>query len=528
MTQGGDRTDDRTVERHLRVAVEASPAGVVMVDGEGRIVLVNQEVERLFGYDREDLIGRSVEVLVPERFREKHPGFRGAFHGDPDTRAMGAGRDLFGLRKDGSEVPVEIGLNPIETEEGLFVLSSIVDISERKREDEERQRLEQQLRQAQKMDAVGTLAGGIAHDFNNILGGIQGYAELARSEVKDERLRADLDELLGFVQRGKTLVQRIQAFGHRPEARKAPVSLEGPVREVARFLRSSVGPRIHISTRVDPDLPRVLADSSALHQVLMNLALNAAHAMPEGGDVTIEVTSSYLTDSAARQRPDLREGPYVVLSVRDTGTGIPDEVRERVFEPFFTTKDPGEGSGLGLAIVHGIVQEHEGAVELESVVDQGTTIRVMLPAVNLPGLEGEAAPDMPRGRGERILYVDDEPGLVTVGRRRLVGIGYEVVVAADGEQALEIFREAPDRFAAVVSDYLMPGMNGTQLAAEISRLRPELPIILLTGYVENLPEAEIRSFGVRRILSKPATIEELGTMLRAVIDESDVAEEGES
>ena len=519
-----DISERRRAEAHFRVAVEASPAGVVMVDGQGRIVLVNQEVERLFGYDREELIGQSVEVLVPERFRENHPGFREAFHRDPDTRAMGAGRDLYGLRKDGTEVPVEIGLNPIETDEGLFILSSIVDISERKREEEERQRLEQQLRQAQKMEAVGTLAGGIAHDFNNILGGIQGYAELVRGQAQDERLRADLDELLAFVQRGKALVQRVQAFGHRRETRKAPVSLEGPVREVARFLRSSVGPHVHITTRIEPDLPRVLADPSAMHQVLMNLAMNAAHAMPEGGEVTIEATSSYLTDSAARERPGLHEGTYVFVSVRDTGTGIPNEVKERVFEPFFTTKEQGRGSGLGLAIVHGIVQEHEGVVELESAVDQGTTIRVMLPAVDLPGLEEEEAPEVPRGRGERILYVDDEPGLVAAGSRRLVGIGYEVVTAGDGEKALEIFREDPNGFAAVVTDYLMPGMNGTALAAEITRLRPDFPIILLTGYVENLPEEEIRAFGVSRIVSKPATIEELGTVLRAVIEGSGRAE----
>ncbi len=523
-----DISERRRAEARFRVAVEASPAGVVMVDGQGRIVLVNEEVERLFGYDREELIGQSVEVLVPERFRKEHPGFREAFHRDPDTRFMGAGRELFGLRKDGSEVPVEIGLNPIETDEGLFVLSSIVDISERKREEEERQRLEQQLRQAQKMEAVGTLAGGIARDVNNILGGIQGYAELVRDEVQDERLQADLDELLGFVQRGKALVQRVQAFGHRRETTKAPVSLDGPVREVARLLRSSVGPHVQITTRVDPDLPRVLADSAAMHQVLMNLAMDAAHAMPEGGEVTIEVTSSYLTDSAARQRPGLREGMHVVASVRDTGTGIRDEVKERVFGPFFTTKEPGQGSGLGLAIVHGIIQEHEGVVELESTVGQGTTIQVMLPAVDLPELEEEKAQEVPRGRGERILYVDDEPGLVAVGKRRLIGIGYEVVTAGDGEKALEIFHEDPDGFAAVITDYLMPGMNGTQLAAGISRLRPKLPIILLTGYVENLPEEEIRAFGVTRVLSKPATIQEVGTVLRTVIDDSGVAKEGES
>jgi PAS domain S-box-containing protein len=514
-----DISERRRAEAHFRVAVEASPAGVVMVDRNGRIVLVNQEVERLFGYGREELIGQPIELLVPRKFRKGHPRSREAFAKEPSTRVMGAGRELFGLRKDGTEVPVEIGLNPIETEDGLFVLSSIVDISERKREEEARRRLERHLRQAQKMEAVGTLAGGIAHDFNNILGGIQGYAELVREEVEDPRLQADLDELLTFVQRGKTLVQRIRAFGHRPESQKVPISLAGPVQEVARFLRSSVSPRIRIHTTVEEDLPRVVADASAMHQVLMNLAMNAAHAMRDGGDVSIEITSVYLTDSEARRHPELREGTHVVITVRDTGTGIPDAVKDRVFEPFFTTKAPGHGSGLGLAIVHGIVLEHAGAVELESAPGKGTSVRVKLPAVELPEAGPGPSVETPRGRGERILYVEDEPGLASLGERRLTGIGYEVVIAGDGEEALQILSEDPDAIDAIVTDHLMPLMNGTQLASEASRLRPGIPILLLTGYVENLPEDEIMARGVDRILAKPATVEELATTLRAILDE---------
>ncbi len=513
-----DISERRRAEARFRVAVEASPAGVVMVDEEGRIVLVNKEVERLFGYGREELMGESIELLVPEEFRGVHPRSREAFGRDPSTRVMGAGRELHGLRKDGVEVPVEIGLNPIETEDGLFVLSSIVDISERKSAEAERRRLEQHLRQAQKMEAVGTLAGGIAHDFNNILGGIQGYAELARNEVLDPRVRSDLDELLAFVQRGRTLVQRIRTFGQRPELERIPISLSGLAEEVARFLRSIVDPRVQVGTRIDPELPRVMADPSAMHQILMNLATNAAHAVPHEGEVTIALTSTYLRDSDARRHPELDEGTHVIVTVRDTGTGVPEEVKDRVFEPFFTTKAPGKGSGLGLAIVHGIVREHKGAVELESVVGEGTSVRVILPAVELPEAELERMPGTPRGRGERVLYVDDEPGLAALGKRRLEGIGYEVVTAADGQEALERFQRDPLAVDAVITDQLMPRMNGTELALEISRLRPGIPMILLTGYVENLNEDEVRSRGVHRILFKPVALAELGSELRAVID----------
>lgn len=513
-----DITDRRRAEARFRAAVESSPAGMVMVDRTGRIVLVNREVERLFGYDREELIGESIERLVPERFRASHPGYREGFFQAPDRRAMGAGRNLYGLRKDGAEVPVEIGLNPIETEEGTFVLSSIVDISARQREEAARKELEAQLRQAQKLEAVGTLAAGIAHDFNNVLGGILGYAELLDDRVQGTQGRSDLDELKSFVRRGKTLVNRIQAFSRRQDVARIPVSVEAVVDEVAGLLRSSVGPGIEIRTRAAPGMPRVLGDPSAMHQVLMNLGMNAAHATERGGVLSMEVDPLYLTDSAARRHPELREGPYVSLVVRDTGVGIPPEVRDRVFEPFFTTKAPGRGTGLGLAIVHRIVLEHHGAVEFETEVGRGTTVRVLLPAVATEEIESEPETEVPRGSGEHILYVEDEPALAEVGRRRLERLGYVVTVADDGEDALERFRAAPETVDMVVTDYLMPRLNGLELARAVGRMRPELPVVLLTGYVEHLPEAEVVDAGVRGSVSKPVTIDELGRQIHALLN----------
>jgi PAS domain S-box-containing protein len=513
-----DISSRKSAEARFRAAVESSPAGMVMVDQKGRIVLVNREVERLFGYDRTELVGTSIERLVPERFRDRHPGFREGFFNAPDVRAMGAGRDLFGLCKDGTEVPIEIGLNPIEMEEGLFVLSSIVDISERQREEREGKELEAHLRQAHKLEAVGTLAGGVAHDFNNILGAILGYAELLEDQIRDPDALRDLDELKQFVGRGRSLVQRIQAFGRRQEARRVPLALARPLDEVTRFLRSSLGPGIQIESRAAPDTPRILGDPSAMHQVIMNLGMNAAQAMGRGGRLSLEVEGLYVTDSRARRHPELREGPHAVLSVRDTGAGIPPEVRERVFEPFFTTKPAGSGTGLGLAIVHGIVREHDGAIELESEVDVGTTVRVFLPAVDLEEPEPEPKFGVARGRGERVLYVEDEPGVAAVGRRGLERLGYEVTAATDGQAALELLRADPDAFDIVVTDYLMPRMNGLELTEAIAALRPGLPVVLLTGYVDNLPNEEILARGVREVLSKPASIHELSTRLRALLD----------
>jgi len=508
----------RRAEARFRAAVESSPAGMVMVDATGNIVLVNREVERMFGYQREELIGTPLEKLVPERFRAQHRGFREGFFRDPDTRAMGAGRDLYGLRRNGTEIPVEIGLNPIETEDGTFVLSSIVDISARKREAAERAELELQLRQVQKMDAVGTLAGGIAHDFNNILGAILGFAELLRGSVSGDQAHRDLDELLAFTQRGKNLVEKIQAFGRKGTGERRPLDIKDPVGEVTSFLRSSLPPTVEIITDIHPDTPRVFADPSAMHQVLMNLGMNAGQAMPDGGRLGIQVEPLYVTDSRARAHPHLSEGPHLLLSVQDSGVGIDPEIQSRIFEPFFTTRAPGEGSGLGLAIVHRIVREHGGALELESKLQQGTTVQLILPAVQSgePEVETEEA-GLQFGGGERILYVDDEPGLRALGKRRLEQLGYDPVVAADGVEALQIFRDAPEAFDAVISDYLMPRMTGLEFASALSRTRPGIPIILLTGFADDLPEVEIRAGGVTRILRKPITGVELATALREVL-----------
>lgn len=514
----------RRAEARFKAAVESSPAGMVMVDGDGRIVLVNREVERMFGWDRGELMGQPMEVLVPERFRGAHPGFRKAFFQAPDARPMGAGRDLFGLHKDGSEIPVEIGLNPIETEEGLFVLSSIVDITERRRVEEERSVLEQQLRQAQKMDAVGTLASGIAHDFNNILGAIMGYAELLGDSVEQPDGRRDLEDLLRFVHRGRELVRKIQAVGHRREGERRVHSLGHIMQEVEGFLRSTSPPNIDIMVTVEPETPRVFIDPSAIHQVLMNLGTNAAQAMPGGGRLTFRAEPAYIHDSRARTHPMLREGLHAILSVEDTGTGMDAETQSRVFEPFFTTKPQGKGSGLGLAIVHGIAREHGGALELESTPGAGTRVRLILPAVESEEVEDQSEITAPlRGSGEHVLYVDDEIGLAAVGKRRLERIGYTVAVAGSGEEALERLQAAPDDFDVVISDYLMPGMNGLELAAAARGVRPDMPIVLLTGFIDELDPAVIEGAGVTNLVQKPITFEELAAVVATTLGE---AEEG--
>lgn len=509
----------RTLEARLRATVESSPSGLLMVDGEGRIVLVNSEIERLFGYAREELLGESVEALVPERFRARHREDRRRFFAAPLSRAMGAGRDLYGLRKDGSEIPVEIGLNPIDTDEELFVVASVVDISARKAEEDERRRLETLLRQAQKMEAVGTLAGGIAHDFNNILGAIVGYVELLREEVTTPQGRADLAELFSSAQRGRELIDRILTFSRRERVGREPLALGDVVHEATKLLRATLPATIEIEMDIHPDTFRVLANATAVHQVLMNLSTNAAHAMPSGGRLEIAVEPTYLRDSESRAHPDLHEGPYVILSVRDTGHGMEPHVREHVFEPFFTTKPPGIGTGLGLSMIDGIMKEHGGAVRLSSEPGQGTMVRCFFPGITAEDAETTGAESSaPRGAGQRVLFVDDEESLVRLGVRRLQAIGYSVAAFTSTTEALERFRAEPSAFDLVVTDYSMPGMSGLEFARTIMRVRVGIPVVLLTGFIEDLPREVLDEAGVCRLLRKPVTLDQLAEAVHDVLE----------
>ncbi len=506
-------------ELRLRAAVESSPSGILMTDARGSIVLGNREIERLFGYSREELLGRSIETLLPERFRTGHAGFRGGFMADPKVRAMGAGRDLFGLRKDGAEVPVEIGLTPMATGEGMFILASIVDISARKASEAERRRLEEELRQAQKLEAIGTLAGGIAHDFNNILFGIVGYAELMGKARSPEAAAADRAELLKAAARGKDLVDRILVFSRRQPTERQPLELGRTVEEAVKLLRASLPPSIDLRLNVHPQAPRILADPTSIHQVLMNLGTNAAHAMPSGGVLDIVVEPRYLRDSVVRLHPGLHEGPYGVLIVRDTGVGMDRAVLQRAFEPFFTTKPKGSGTGLGLSMVHSIVKAHEGAIDLDSEPGRGTTVTCFFPALQpTPAEERAGTREPPEGHGERVLLVEDEASLAQMSARRLESLGYRVTVETDAVHALGTFSARPADFDLVLSDYLMPGMVGLDLARAVHNLRPDVPIALLTGFIEELPAATLRTAGVRRLIGKPATLLELAVAVRDVLN----------
>jgi PAS domain S-box-containing protein len=491
----------------FRLAFDLSPSGMIVTDTTGLIVLANREAERLFRYAEGELVGRSVDALVPERFRVRHPEYRQGFFRSPHARPMGAGRDLFGLRQDGTEVPVEIGLRPIQTDRGRFVMTSIVDISARVR-------LEDRLRQAQKLEAIGTLAGGIAHDFNNLLRAIVGYAELVEPALSSARAREDLQQVKRAADRGQALVQRILAFSRQRDLARTPMQLARPLEDAIQLLRASVPASIEIRWRFDPDAPQVFADDTQVHQILMNLVTNAAQAIGGGPGLIDVALSAFHADAAFHQaHPTAGPGLHARLSVRDTGPGMPPDVAEHAFEPFYTTKPVGVGSGLGLSVVHGIVESSGGVLELDTGPGRGTTVHVFLPAA----APRAAAEEETGARGPRLLVVEDEEALAALSRRQLENAGFRVAVFTSSLQALEAFRASPDAFDAVVTDNTMPRMTGMALAQEILRIRPGTRILLVSGLAETLDPGVIYAKGISGVLAKPHTGAALAQAVRDVL-----------
>jgi len=353
-----DLTEHRHAEQRLRLVVESSPNGLLMVDEQGTIRMVNRQIDQLFGYERVELIGQPVEILVPQRMRSHHPGDRAEFIAHSETRAMGKGRDLYGVRKDGQEFPLEIGLSPIRTPNGLNVLASVVDISERKR-------IQEHLQKAERLAELGTLASGMAHEIGTPMNVILGRAEYLLQRTADEGMKKGLVTIVSQVERITKVMNQLLAFARRRPAEQRAVDLREVVEDSLEMFQERIAhSSITVEKSIEANLPAVHADRDQLIQVLINLVVNSLHAMPEGGRLTLSLA---------------REGRYVCLGVSDTGHGMPEEICAKVFEPFFTTKDFGKGTGLGLTVVKGIIEDHGGTIEVESVVDKGTTFWIRLP-----------------------------------------------------------------------------------------------------------------------------------------------------
>jgi signal transduction histidine kinase/ActR/RegA family two-component response regulator len=401
-----------------------------------------------------------------------------------------------------------------------FVGSSI-DVSERKHAQAEKERLEHQLRQAHKMEAIGTLAGGIAHDFNNILGAIVGYGELAQQRAAEgSAIRRHLDNVMHAAERARALVDRILGFSRSGAAERVPVEVQRVVEETLELLRSSLPPTVRLETELNAAHLAVTGDATRLHQVVMNLCTNAVQAMQaSGGTLRVALERAELEARRTLSRGELAAGPYLRFTVSDSGSGIPAELLDRIFEPFFTTKRVGEGTGLGLSLVHGIVADLGGVIDLDTVLGRGTTISIWLPMSGTAATAMDETPrELPQGDGEAVLIVDDEASLVGVTEEMLAELGYNPIGVVSSTGALQVFRADPLRFDVVLTDETMPELAGTELAREIGALRPGTPVILMTGQAGDDFAQRAKAAGVREILRKPLKKSVLADALARVLN----------
>lgn len=515
-------TDRKRADERFRLAVESAPNAMVMVNQEGKIVLVNSETEKLFGYNRDELIGRSVELLVPEPSRQSHPGFRQGFYAEPRARPMGAGRDLFGLRKDGSRFPVEIGLNPIKTEEGVWVLSAIVDITARKRAEDQRRKFEAQIEQSQKLESLGVLAGGIAHDFNNLLTGIMGNTSLALETLpKEHFVRLRLQNALAASERASQLTKQLLAYAGKGRFLVEPIDLSALVKEIAGLLEVSIAKNVQISLNLDSSLPKIEADSSQVQQVIMNLVINGAEAIGTEKSGTVRLTTAaqrvdqdYIRTTFGAD--EIRPGTYVALEVSDTGIGMDEQTQRKIFDPFFTTKFTGRG--LGLAAVLGIVRGHKGALRVNSIPGQGSTFKVLFPAadVTAAALASQPAQNL-RGSGT-ILVVDDEEIVRRIAKSLLEQYGYTVLVAADGRSAVNLYRSVGNQISLVLLDLTMPAMGAEEALRELTAIRKDVRVLLSSGYDETEIVSRFAGKGIRGFIQKPYTAPQLAAKVKAVLE----------
>jgi two-component system cell cycle sensor histidine kinase/response regulator CckA len=628
----------RNNENRFRSLLESSPDAMVITDQAGRIVLVNRTAENLFGYQRQELLGQTLDILLPERIRDTHAMHFDEYASRPRHRSMGSGLELCGRHKDGREIPLEISLSPLETSEGILFSSAIRDIRQRKQDEEalrrseaeyrslvqgapygilrcttdgrlltanpalaemlgydvaedmlalnigadiacdpelcrhlleqshtgirgaevrwkrkdgkeltvqlsgravrdesgktlyyemisenvtEQRRLEEEFRQAQKLEAIGRLAGGVAHDFNNLLGVIIGYSELLlEQEGLDEALTKKIEQIRKAGQRAASVTGQLLAFSRKQVLQPQALNLNSVVSDTGKMLNRLIGEDIELITVLDPRLGPVKADPTQIEQVILNLAINARDAMPQGGRLTIKTANLILQEAVAYPAFTMEPGRYVSLTISDTGAGMSPEIQSHIFEPFFTTKEEGKGTGMGLAMVYGIVKQSGGYIACDSAPGKSTTFSIYLPLAEELSLDEEPhapQPKLPQG-SETILLVEDAEPLRILTQEFLLRLGYRVLEASSGSEALHLAQQHKGTIDLLLTDIVMPGMSGRELAMNVADRHPQVKVLYISGYTD---DAIVRHGIEERavsLLMKPFTLERLAHKLRTVLD----------
>jgi PAS domain S-box-containing protein len=499
----------RNSEEQLKSFLNANPNPVVVYNSQGHPLFLNPAFTKIFGWTMEELEGKKIPFVPPDQMLITNEKIQQLFQSHK-TISFNTRR----LTKNGDIRDVLISASEIKgnEKEAAGMVVNLVDITEAKR-------LESKFQAVQRIESLGILAGGIAHDFNNILASIIGYTELALDIAKKgTQQREHLKEVLIAGNRATDLVKQILTFSRQANQEQKPVQIKLIVKEALKLLRASIPSTIAIEQKIQ-STALLMGDATQIHQVVMNLCTNASHSMlDKGGVLTVNLSDLELNSEFISRHSDLSPGSYIMLTITDTGHGMPPEVLEKIFDPFFTTKEKGEGTGMGLSVVHGIVHSHGGTIYAYSEPGKGSTFKVFFPAIeSLMTSEEKIDTWIPTGT-ERILFIDDEPAIVNMGKQILESLGYEVVTRTSSIEALEYFKARPNNFDLIVTDMTMPKMTGDILASELMKVKPNIPIILCTGFSARIDEKKAMMMGIRAFVSKPILKRDIAETIRKVLD----------
>jgi two-component system, cell cycle sensor histidine kinase and response regulator CckA len=510
-----DSTAKRRNEELLQSVLNHTMDGIISIDERGTISMINRAGERLFGRSAHEVIGQNVKMLMPEPYHSEHDGYLGNYKRTTEAKIIGIGREVKGLRKDGSTFPLDLAVTEFQLDNQRYFVGIVRDVSEKKK-------LEAQLNQSQKMEAFGQLAGGVAHDFNNLLTVISGYSALLLTKLApDDPKTKMVDQVRRAGERAASLTRQLLAFSRQQVLEPKVLDLNVVVTDIEKMLRRLIGEDIQFTIVLAPAISSVKVDAGQIEQVIINLAVNARDAMPQGGKLTIETSDVDLDEFYSKTHPGAAAGRFVMVAISDTGHGMTAEVKARIFEPFYTTKGVGQGTGLGLAVVHGIVKQSGGNIDVYSEVGVGTTFRIYLPTVQQPAavLAGDGL-ELPSRGSETILLVEDEDSVRQLATFVLEDCGYRVMTAPEGLAALQLVAACREKIHLLVTDVVMPQMGGRKLAETLLAQHPELRVLFMSGYTD---DAVVRH-GVLQantnFLQKPFTPNSLAKKVRDVLDHS--------
>jgi PAS domain S-box-containing protein len=505
-------------EMRYRMLFEKAGDGILVMaaggDRDGSVTQANQMAASMLGYKVEEIVGLPYNALIPTEEHDRSVALKARI-----LTGQWLTEESVYLKKDGTRFPAEFSMGLIGLGAQGYVLVFIRDITARKKLAAEKKALEDQIRQANKMEAIGTLAAGIAHDFNNILFAISGFTELSiEFAPTDSIIRNNLLKIQHANRRAAELVNQILTLSRQREHAAQALQPKLVIKEAIKLLRATLPSTIDIKTEIHSDA-YIMADATQIHQIVMNLCVNANHAMGDtGGVMTISLRDRELDDLDAQKSIDLASGHYIEFCVADTGIGIPEHIKDRVFDPYFTTKSQEKGTGLGLSVVHGIVKSYGGDIRIGSTEGEGCNVTVLLPTVDVHQKK-ETRPESPLPKGsETVLFVDDEELLIEIGRQMLELLGYKVVTRSNGPDALALYREDPEAIDLVITDYTMPKMIGTQLARAILEINPNQRIILVSGLEAAITKEEARQFGIGSFIRKPVILKEIAAVVRETLD----------